>query len=228
MSLVEAICFSHMNGKEDPYHKSSLFIYKIGGISLVKNWISIIIIMGLITMAAMNVLGNEKKPIDEKETVKTAKKAEMPSPNGKEDTASQVEYKAPDFKLKTLEGKTVRLSDYVGKKVILNFWATWCPPCKEEVPHMQKVYEEYKNQGVEILAVNVTNKEGGKGAVAQFVKEHGLTFKVLLDKEGVVGSTYQVLTLPTTYMIDTKGNMVDIIEGPMNETLMKKLINKAE
>lgn len=60
------------------------------------------------------------------------------------------------------------------------------------------------------------------------MKKHGLTFEVLLDKEGVVGSTYQVLTLPTTYMIDTKGNMVDIIEGPMNETVMKKLINKAE
>lgn len=93
---------------------------------------------------------------------------------------------------------------------------------------MQKVYEQYKNQGVEILAVNVTNKEKGKEAVAQFVKERELTFEVLLDKEEVVGNTYQVLTLPTTYVIDTKGNMVDIIEGPMNEALMKKEINKAE
>lgn len=167
----------------------------------------------------MNVLGNEKKPIDQKETVKTVKKNDM---------TSKAEYVAPDFELKTVEGKTVHLSDYVGKKVMLNFWATWCPPCKEEVPHMQKVYEEYKNQGVEILAVNVTNKEKGKEAVAQFVKEHELTFEVLLDKEGVVGNTYQVLTLPTTYVIDTKGNMVDIIEGPMNEALMKKEINKAD
>ncbi|MFJ8262856.1 peroxiredoxin family protein [Rummeliibacillus sp. NPDC094406] len=201
---------------------------------MVKNWVSIIIIMGLITMVAMNVLGNEKKPIDWKETVKTAetaktaKKTETASTNEKEDTTSQVEYVAPDFELKTLEGETVRLSDYIGKKVIINFWATWCPPCNEEVPHMQKVYEEYKNQGVEILAVNVTNKDKGKEAIAQFVKEHGLTFEVLLDEEGFVGSTYQVLTLPTTYIIDTEGNMVDIIEGPMNEAVMKKLINKAE
>lgn len=192
---------------------------------MVKNLISIIIIMGLIMIVAMNVLGNEKETIDENETVKTAETA---STNEKEDTTNQVEYVAPDFELKTLEGETVRLSNYVGKKVILNFWATWCPPCKEEVPHMQKVYEEYKNQGVEILAVNVTNKDKGEEEVAQFVKEHGLTFEVLLDDEGFVGSTYQVLTLPTTYMIDTKGNMVDIIKGPMNEALMKELINKAE
>ncbi|KOO51530.1 TlpA disulfide reductase family protein [Viridibacillus arvi] len=192
---------------------------------MIKNLISIIIIMCLIMIVTMNVLGNEKEPIDENETVKTAETA---STNEKEDTTNQVEYVAPDFELKTLEGETVRLSNYVGKKVILNFWATWCPPCKEEVPHMQKVYEEYKNQGVEILAVNVTNKDKGEEAVAQFVKEHGLTFKVLLDEEGFVGSTYQVLTLPTTYVIDTKGNMVDIIKGPMNEALMKELINKAE
>ncbi|MBK3496783.1 TlpA family protein disulfide reductase [Viridibacillus sp. YIM B01967] len=192
---------------------------------MVKNLITIIIIMGLITIVAMNVLGNEKETT---KTAETAKKTETAATNDKEDTTYQVEYVAPDFKLKTLEGETVRLSDYVGKKVILNFWATWCPPCKEEVPHMQKIYEEYKNQGVEILAVNVTNKDKGEEAAAQFVKEHGLTFEVLLDEEGFAGSTYQVLSLPTTYMIDTKGNMIDIIEGPMNEALMKELINKAE
>jgi len=193
---------------------------------MVKNFIAMIIIMGLITIVAMNVLGNEKGPIDAKETVKTVKKTETASTNEKENTKN-VEYVAPNVELKTLKGETVRLSDYVGKKVILNFWATWCPPCKEEVPHMQKIYEEYKNQGVEILAVNVTNKDKEE-AVVQFVKEHGLTFEVLLDEEGFVGSTYQVLTLPTTYMIDTKGNMVDIIEGPMDEALMKEIINKAE
>ncbi|MGE7674286.1 peroxiredoxin family protein [Lysinibacillus sp. NPDC094403] len=192
---------------------------------MVKNLISIIIIMGLLTIVAINVLGNEKETV---KTAETAKKTESASTNEKEDTTYQVEYVAPDFELKTLKGETVRLSDYVGKKVILNFWATWCPPCKEEVPHMQKIYEEYKNQGIEILAVNVTNKDKGEEAVAQFVKEHGLTFEVLLDEEGFVGSKYQVFTLPTTYMIDTKGNMIDIIEGPMNEALMKELINKAE
>lgn len=216
MSLVETICFIIY----------SLLIYKIGGITfVVKNLISIIIIMGLITIVAINVLGNEKETV---KTAETAKKTESASTNEKEDTTYQVEYVAPDFELKTLKGETVRLSDYVEKKVILNFWATWCPPCKEEVPHMQKIYEEYKNQGIEILAVNVTNKDKGEEVVAQFVKEHGLTFEVLLDEEGFVASKYQVFTLPTTYMIDTKGNMIDIIEGPMNEALLKELINKAE
>lgn len=190
-------------------------------IYMVKNWISIIIVIGLITIVAMNTIGNEKEPRDEKVVVKAS---EAP----KEEPPTQVEYIAPDFELKTLEGEAIRLSDYAGKKVILNFWATWCPPCKEEVPHMQKIYEEYQNQGVEILAVNVTNQDKGKEAVAQFVKEYGVTFDVVLDEEGDVGETYQVITLPTTYMIDTNGNMIDVIEGPMDEALMKELINKAE
>lgn len=185
--------------------------------------ISIIIIISLIMIVAINV----KKPIDEKETMKTEETAqtETSAPHATEETQNQVEYRAPDFELQTLKGETVHLSDYVGKKVFLNFWATWCPPCQEEVPHMQKIYEEYQNQGVEILAVNVTNKDKGKEVVAQFVKEHGLTFDIMLDEEGFVGSKYQVITLPTTYIIDTKGNMVNIIEGPMNEALMKELIN---
>lgn len=198
---------------------------------MVKNWISIIIIMALIAMVAVNVLGDDKDQTKEKESTKTveaANKTEVASTNEQEDATSQAEYVAPDFELKTLDGKTVRLSDYVGKKVILNFWATWCPPCNEEAPHMQKVYEEVKNQGVEILAVNVTSQDKGREAVAQFAQKYGLTFEILLDEEGLVSSQYQILTLPTSYMIDTKGNMVDIIEGPMNEALMKELINKAE
>lgn len=176
---------------------------------------SFVIIIGLVVIVAMNVLGDEKKK-NEKGTKAVAHEQE------------DVTYVAPDFELTTLEGETVRLSDYVGKKVFLNFWATWCPPCKEEAPDMQAIYEAYKDQGVEMLAVNVTNKENGEAAVAQFVKEHGLTFEVLLDKEAVASSMYQVITLPTTYMIDTKGNMVDAIEGPMNEALMKELINKLD
>lgn len=205
-----------------------ILIYKIGGITfVVKNTISIIIIISLITIVSINVFGNVKKPIGENETMKAEETAqtETISTNATEDTQNQVEYRAPDFELQTLKGETVQLSDYAGKKVFLNFWATWCPPCKEEVPHMQKIYEEYQNQGVEILAVNVTNKDKGKEVIAQFVNEHSLTFDVLLDEEGFVGSKYQVITLPTTYMIDTKGNMVNIIEGPMNEALMKEMIN---
>ena len=68
---------------------------------------------------------------------------------------------APDFELTTLEGETVKLSDYRGKKVILNFWATWCPPCKAEMPHMQNFYEENKDKDVEIVAVNLTNMDKG-------------------------------------------------------------------
>lgn len=192
-----------------------------------KNWISGTIIIALIAIVVVNLIGNDKKATSNKETVEkaeAAQKKEASQATKEEDTTSSVEYVAPDFELKTLEGQTVRLSDYIGKKVILNFWATWCPPCKEEVPHMQKVYEKYKDQGFEILAVNVTTQDKGQQAIAHFVEDYGMTFDVLLDEEGIVGETYQVITLPTSYMIDEKGNMVNVIEGPMTEAMMEEFV----
>lgn len=176
---------------------------------------SFVLIIGLVAIVAINMFGDEKKQ-GEKVTKAVAHEQE------------DVTYVAPDFELTTLEGETVSLSDYVGKKVFLNFWATWCPPCQEEVPHMQAFYEEYQDQDVEIVAVNVTNKESGAGVVKQFIENHGATFNVLLDPAAIASSTYQVITLPTTYLIDSKGNMVDAIEGPMDEALMKELLNKLD
>jgi len=130
---------------------------------------------------------------------------------------------APDFELVTLEGETVKLSDYKGKKVILNFWATWCPPCKAEMPHMQEFYEKNKEQGIEILAVNLTNLDNGKTDIKKFVEDYELTFTIPLDEEGVVGMQYQSFTIPTSYIIDTSGVISKKIVGPMNEEMMSTL-----
>lgn len=130
---------------------------------------------------------------------------------------------APDFELTTLDGKPVKLSDYRGKKVILNFWATWCPPCKAEMPHMQKFYEEYQDDNVEILAVNLTNMDKGRDDIEAFVKEYGLTFPIPLDEEGNAGTTYQAFTIPTSYILDEKGIITKKIVGPMDENMMKDL-----
>ncbi|WP_064093057.1 peroxiredoxin family protein [Rossellomorea aquimaris] len=133
--------------------------------------------------------------------------------------------RAPDFKLTNLKGKDVSLSDYKGKKVILNFWATWCPPCKAEMPHMQKYYEKNaEKENVEILAVNLTSQDEGERAVRQFVDGYKLTFPILLDEEGEIGEEYRAFTIPTTYMIDTKGEIQHKIVGPMNEDMMKKMV----
>ncbi len=133
--------------------------------------------------------------------------------------------KAPDFGLTTLGGEKVKLSDYKGKKVILNFWATWCPPCKAEMPHMEKYYEKNADkENVEILAVNLTSMDKGEKKVKEFVDGYGLTFPILLDAEGKIGEEYQAFTIPTTYMIDTKGNIQHKIVGPMNEDMMGKMV----
>lgn len=129
----------------------------------------------------------------------------------------------PDFTLMTLDGEKVTLSDLRGKKVVLNFWATWCPPCKAEMPHMQNYYEQYaKEQNVEILAVNLTSGERDLSADAKietvmtFRDSYELTFPILLDTENDAGEDYQVLTIPTTYFIDSNGYVQNAIQGPMN------------
>lgn len=109
---------------------------------------------------------------------------------------------APDFELVTMTGETVKLSDYEGQRVMLNFWATWCPPCREEMPDMQKFYED--NDAV-VLAVNITNMETSKNKVNDFAEEFGLTFPILMDEEGVVSTLYRISPIPTTYMIDSNG-----------------------
>ncbi|WP_456273290.1 redoxin domain-containing protein [Bacillus sp. AK031] len=136
---------------------------------------------------------------------------------------------APDFTLTTLEGEEVALSDYRGQKVILNFWATWCPPCKAEMPHMQEYYEQYhERENVEMLAVNLSTIDNGKEAVQEFVEEYGLTFPIPLDEEGEQGTAYQAQTIPTSYMIDTNGVIQHKILGPMNKEMMIQMVRSMD
>lgn len=131
--------------------------------------------------------------------------------------------RAPDFELTTLAGETVKLSDYQGKKVVLNLWATWCPPCKAEMPHMQNFYENNKENGIEILAVNLTNMDKGRKNIENFVKEYGLTFEIPLDEDGSIGMQYQAFSIPTSYIIDSDGIIIKKIVGPMDEGMMENL-----
>ncbi|TYS15217.1 TlpA family protein disulfide reductase [Rossellomorea vietnamensis] len=137
--------------------------------------------------------------------------------------------KAPDFTLTTLDGREVSLSDFEGQKVILNFWATWCPPCKAEMPHMQEYYGQYHEKAnVEMLAVNLTTIDNGKEAIEKFAGEYGLTFPIPLDEDGVQGTVYQAQTIPTSYMIDTDGIIRHKILGPMNKEMMIQLVENMD
>ncbi|MBS4195447.1 redoxin domain-containing protein [Lederbergia citri] len=134
----------------------------------------------------------------------------------------------PDFELTTLEGEKVRLSDFNGKKVILNFWATWCPPCRAEMPHMENFYKKHaEKMNVEIIAVNLTAEErGGNGPekVKKFIEEYGITFRVPLDEAGEVADKYRIIPIPTSYLIGTNGVVQKKILGPMDEEMMVKLV----
>lgn len=129
-------------------------------------------------------------------------------------------FQAPDFELQTLDGKTVKLSDLRGQAVIINIWATWCPPCRAEMPALQKVYEENRNK-VEILAINATNQDS-LDTVQEFAQSHNLTFPILLDKNGLVAESYQLRSLPTSIFIDPGGMIQEVvIGGPMSEALLQ-------
>ncbi|NRG47535.1 redoxin domain-containing protein [Bacillus sp. CRN 9] len=130
---------------------------------------------------------------------------------------------APDFELTTLNGNTVKLSDYKGKKVILNFWASWCPPCVAEMPHMQQFYENNKENDIEIVAVNLTSLDKGMSEIKKFVDENNLSFTIPLDKDGTIGIQYETFSIPTSYIIDSNGIIIKKIVGPMNEAMMEDL-----
>ncbi|GGE83749.1 peroxiredoxin family protein [Priestia taiwanensis] len=130
---------------------------------------------------------------------------------------------APDFQLQTLDGKTAKLSDYRGKRVMVNFWATWCPPCRAEMPDMVKLYEE---QNVMILAVNLTQTEPGTQAVQSFVNEFGLPFPILLDEEINVATQYEVRPIPTSYMIDSQGIIHYKALGALNHEMMVQIVEQ--
>lgn len=117
---------------------------------------------------------------------------------------------APDFQLDQLGGAPAKMSDYRGKVVLLNFWATWCTPCKKEMPEMQAAYEALKDQGFVVLALNF-GEEAEKAE--KLVKEMGLTFPVLLDREVEVAERHRVVSLPVTFFIDPNGLIKEQVFG---------------
>lgn len=138
--------------------------------------------------------------------------------------APQQGFLAPDFELRTPAGKTVKLAELRGQAVLVNLWATWCPPCREEMQTIEKVYQEYKDQGFIVLAVNMTYQDDPL-AVMPFVGERGLTFPVLLDETGEMATAYQLRSLPSSYFVRRDGIINEVvIGGPMSEALLRTRI----
>jgi peroxiredoxin len=135
--------------------------------------------------------------------------------------APQVGFYAPDLKLPTMNGEAISLENLRGQPVMINFWASWCPPCRSEMPAMQNVFDEYKDQGLLLLGINAANQDNRTDAV-DFIEQNRLTFPVLFDTGGQAAYDYQVRSLPTTFFIDQEGKVQDIIVGgPISETLLR-------
>ncbi len=145
-----------------------------------------------------------------------------------ETDASSKRVVAPNFSLTSTGGKTISLSEYKGKVVVLDFWATWCPPCKAEIPDYIKLYSEYRKRGFQMLGISVD--QGGVNTVKTFMKKHGINYPVMLATDEVIAAYGGIRGIPTTFVIDKEGNIVEKFEGyrPASqfENLIHKLIRK--
>lgn len=129
---------------------------------------------------------------------------------------------APDFELPDLTDTTLRLSDYRGKVVFLNFWATWCKPCKEEMPSMEVLYQTFKPEGLVVLAVSI-DRVTTKQDIPPFVKSLNLTFPILVDSWGQTDKRYKLMGVPETYIIDREGVLREKVIGPRDWTRLDNL-----
>ncbi len=140
--------------------------------------------------------------------------------------APQAGFQAPDFTLNTLDGSTITLSELHGQAVLVNVWASWCIPCRTEMPAMQAIYDQYASQGFTILAVNATSQDSASDA-ADFVNEYGFTFPILMDVDGAVSRLYQVSALPSSFFILPNGQIEEVVfGGPMAEALLRTRVER--
>ncbi len=135
-------------------------------------------------------------------------------------------FSAPDFTLDLLGGGQVQLSELRGQSVMINLWASWCPPCRAEMPAIEKVHRAYKDRGLVVLGVNTTFQDNEADAAA-FVEEFGLTFLIPLDRNGSVSKRYQLRGLPTTFFVDRNGIIRSVVVGgPMSKSLIQSKVEE--
>lgn len=189
---------------------------------------AILIIIGIMTLSGfnLNILAAGQQP--QNANADSIAKAEEPAKEAKEEKLP-----AYDFELKDQYGNTHKLSDYKGKVVFLNFWATWCPPCREEMPHIEEIYKEYgyNKNDVIILGVaspataeNPSPQDESEEKIKAFLTKNNYTFPVVFDVKGEIFRNYYINAFPTTFMIDREGNIMGYVAGGLSKENMKKII----
>jgi peroxiredoxin len=130
---------------------------------------------------------------------------------------------APEFVLNSINDEKVKLSNIKKDVVIINFWATWCDYCKREMPAFETVYGKYKDKNIEIISINLQESNND---VNKFIKEYNLTFPVVIDADGEVSKKYKITTVPTTYLLDSKGKVIKKNVGEMDEAMLEDWIKQ--
>jgi peroxiredoxin len=147
-----------------------------------------------------------------------------PSGSAAKVPAPRVGHPAPDFTLTSLDRQPAKLSDYRGKTVFLNFFATWCPPCRAEMPDIMATYEQNKDNDVVVLLVNMQEEPG---VVSNYASSVGLPFPIVLDRSGYVSSMYRITAIPSSFFIDKDGVVQAMQIGAMSKDLMESRLQKA-
>lgn len=189
---------------------------------------AILIIIGIMTLSGfnLNILAAGQQP--QNANADYIAKAEDPAKEAKEEKLP-----AYDFELKDQYGNTHKLSDYKGKVVFLNFWATWCPPCREEMPHIEEIYKEYGYNKNDVIilgaaspatAENPSPQDESEEKIKAFLTKNNYTFPVVFDVKGEIFRNYYINAFPTTFMIDREGNIMGYVAGGLSKENMKKII----
>ncbi|VIF53683.1 cytochrome C assembly protein [Clostridioides difficile] len=238
--IITAMFYSKLFKTIDKIKSNMEIIKKIGGIILIVSGI-LMMVNGFGSISKhFNMSQNSKiesKQEENKRENSTNKEErsegndsqkDSNNENNNEGSNDEDRIKSIDFTLTDQYGKTHKLSDYEGKVVFLNFWATWCPPCKEEMPHIEQLYKDYNknNDDVVILGVASPNlgREGSREHVVNFLKDQGYTFPVVLDEDGALAYQYGINAFPTTFIIDKEGYVTQYIPGAMDKATMASFI----
>ena len=219
--LVVGLCTTTVLEFFKNHMKVVKYTVKIGGILMI--FMGVLMFTGKMNAFTGYLSGTTSKS----ETKKPDKQAEEKTEEKEEEENGEMA--AIDFTLYDQYGKEHSLSDYKGKTIFLNFWATWCPPCKAEMPDIQKLYESYGADGeVVILGVAAPNfgNETDEDGIKAFLKENGYTYPVLMDTTGELFMQYGISSYPTTFMIDKEGNVFGYVSGQLSEDMMKSIIRQ--
>lgn len=185
-----------------------------------KNGLAILVLLGLIVWGVFDY--SNKRDAGQLQSNNGNIEVDQSIPEG-----LKVGNRAPLFTLQMEDGQSINLADYRGQTVLLNFWASWCPPCKFEMPYMQDFYEDYQEENTVILSVNMTHLEKNSDDVTSFLDEVGVTFPVVYDLKGQVTDQYQIVAYPTTYVLNSQGVITDRFQGAIDHRTMVKAYEKS-